>query len=420
MIIEVLIICIFVYILLRTLKVRFFQSRRFGSSIIEIQPFDKNKVDVGDKERVKFIMENSNEHEKIRIIYGECKRTQTIKDVLKKERIVDLLCGPHIDPNSEVELKKMRDDYKSTFRMFQYHDKRRPRNHAVVMRNSFFIEEPHSKEKSWTYALLLSNLHDDITEPFKKQFDEDLDKKCDRIIDPPPTEEAFTIGSNEQDSDNNSEKISELGQFSQKSTKEKSSWLYFRVLILSAMVTGIIVAFFVPIIQSSITIDLKEFVPSLIVVDIGASLLVFNLLNLMVAEVWDVHKKNRCLQSALLKLPFLDIDSCVQDGECKKGVEYIIHYSTEPITQQIKVIALSAVSLFIISEFAVIGYLGFSDTSLITLSFAFFMSAIIILVLIVADMLFLELSYYDNVQKGHRVMMKNNWLNKDEKKSQSS
>ena len=72
-----------------------------------------------------------------------------------------------------------------------------------------------------------------------------------------------------------------------------------------------------------------SFIASLIVVGIGASLLVFNLLNLMVKEVWSVHLKNRCLQSTLLELPFCDYNSCVHDGRCKKG-GYIINYFTEP------------------------------------------------------------------------------------------
>ena len=73
------------------------------------------------------------------------------------------------------------------------------------------------------------------------------------------------------------------------------------------------------------------------------------------------------------------------------------------------------IGLFIISEFAVLGYLAFNEINLIIISFAFFISAIIMIFLIVGDMFILEMKYYNNVQKGHRVMKTNSKLTKCEK-----
>ncbi|MCK9593475.1 MAG: hypothetical protein M0Q91_15845 [Methanoregula sp.] len=395
---------------------------KFGSSIKQIQRIDKFQNEIGDSERLKFILSNSFEGDKIRLIYGECTRIETIKEVLAKKRHVDLLCGPDINPQNDEILKELRIQYWNTFRMFQYKNKKRPRNHAVVMRNSFFIEEPHIKNKPWNYALLLSHLHDDLTAPFNKRFDEDIKLHCQRIS-------ASTLKIRSDESQPNGGRGCEkrvVDPVRDDFIDRKYNQLIVPVLVVAAILICISILSTIPIPQSLTyemdpgTITLNDFVPSLIVVGIGASLLVFNLLNLMVTEVWDVHQKNRCLQSALLKLPFLDIDSCIHEGDCKKGVGYIIYYSTEPITQQIKVIALSAISLFILSEFSIIGYLGFKNANLIILSFAFFISAIFIISLIVADMLILELKYYYNVQKGHRVMKKNSKLPIDDKQSHSN
>ena len=82
---EVLTICISVYLLLLFLNVRFFQSKNFRSSIKLIQPRDK-KGTSGENKRVNFILDNSLVGEKIRIIYGECKRTMTIDEILKEGR----------------------------------------------------------------------------------------------------------------------------------------------------------------------------------------------------------------------------------------------------------------------------------------------------------------------------------------------